>query len=649
MKTFARRERRAHDIAASISSSQGWGSGGSSQGTACSDPFGAQPSDPYSFPVDGPEAIQAECQPVSQARTTSWSQRSGKPTTDGNRLEPSRLSGTSRRVCFAPQQPADKLKQPLTGLKRQNRAPANGKQLKRRKRMPGDPAAASKSPSQLPCHTNATTVLEAQESGAHAQMVDDALYALDGLVPGVGQQALADSAACLASIAVTRRGLLALKSEDIIDRCFLAAKELPIKEHPNLALCCATLILACSMHDAAALAHPAALSILKRLLDGDCNPAEGIPATSKAHSRLTALLTGSGPMGRAAPPAPHTLHPPAILLTALSSALHPARASGNVEDLKTGLCDHGVLQVVACLALQHGSALLAAYPDARQLYILCACLTVLENASSASPSTVEHLIGIRLKAAVEPEAGFCLSAERNEHDAASTPAMLVHSISSLAASYVVPSLQSHAEKAGQPTSGAAVLLDSQGTSSSTRELNEWGSARCGPRSQLQSDCLHAALSALMNLTHNHETGCCMTAEAGGLTAVAGLLTDLAHAQPSPLAPPSGQPCHTLPMTGKQLVDSQTSTSGAAFSSADELPSVRLPEADSSDCQVPSGALPAQSPASAALENLLREADLVSVALGLLINLAEASHSSCSMPLFNVLRPQAQQARQFVMM
>ncbi|KAK9865299.1 hypothetical protein WJX84_005908 [Apatococcus fuscideae] len=367
MKTFARRERRAHDIAASISSSQGWGSGGSSQGTACSDPFGAQPSDPYSFPVDGPEAIQAECQPVSQARTTSWSQRSGKPTTDGNRLEPSRLSGTSRRVCFAPQQPADKLKQPLTGLKRQNRAPANGKQLKRRKRMPGDPAAASKSPSQLPCHTNATTVLEAQESGAHAQMVDDALYALDGLVPGVGQQALADSAACLASIAVTRRGLLALKSEDIIDRCFLAAKELPIKEHPNLALCCATLILACSMHDAAALAHPAALSILKRLLDGDCNPAEGIPATSKAHSRLTALLTGSGPMGRAAPPAPHTLHPPAILLTALSSALHPARASGNVEDLKTGLCDHGVLQVVACLALQHGSALLAAYPDARVL------------------------------------------------------------------------------------------------------------------------------------------------------------------------------------------------------------------------------------------------------------------------------------------
>ena len=52
---------------------------------------------------------------------------------------------------------------------------------------------------------------QAQESGAHAQMVDDALYALDGLVPEGGPPALTDSAACLASIAASRRGLLALK------------------------------------------------------------------------------------------------------------------------------------------------------------------------------------------------------------------------------------------------------------------------------------------------------------------------------------------------------------------------------------------------------------------------------------------------------
>ncbi len=54
-------------------------------------------------------------------------------------------------------------------------------------------------------------MVQAQESGAHAQMADDALYALDGLVPGVSQQTLCDSAACLASIAASRRGLLALR------------------------------------------------------------------------------------------------------------------------------------------------------------------------------------------------------------------------------------------------------------------------------------------------------------------------------------------------------------------------------------------------------------------------------------------------------
>lgn len=56
------------------------------------------------------------------------------------------------------------------------------------------------------------------------------------------------------------------RSEGIIERFFTAAQELPIDSHPSLALCYATLILACSLHDAAALAHPAALAVLQRLL-----------------------------------------------------------------------------------------------------------------------------------------------------------------------------------------------------------------------------------------------------------------------------------------------------------------------------------------------------------------------------------------------
>lgn len=119
MKTFARRERRATDIAASISSSQEWGSGSSSQGAASSGHLGSQTSDPYSFPLEQPEAVEVEGQPKGQAQTVNWSQRSRKPAFSGTQPAPSRLSGTSRRVCFASEEPADNKQQPSQALKRQ--------------------------------------------------------------------------------------------------------------------------------------------------------------------------------------------------------------------------------------------------------------------------------------------------------------------------------------------------------------------------------------------------------------------------------------------------------------------------------------------------------------------------------------------------
>ena len=66
--------------------------------------------------------------------------------------------------------------------------------------------------------------------------------------------------------------MLPCRSEGIIERCFIAAQELPITKHLDLALCFATLILACSLHDAAALTHPAALATIQRLLHVRLSP-----------------------------------------------------------------------------------------------------------------------------------------------------------------------------------------------------------------------------------------------------------------------------------------------------------------------------------------------------------------------------------------
>ena len=59
--------------------------------------------------------------------------------------------------------------------------------------------------------------------------------------------------------------MLAYRAEGIVERCFAAAKGLALSE-PGLALSFATMILACSVHDAALLARPAAFPLMQRLL-----------------------------------------------------------------------------------------------------------------------------------------------------------------------------------------------------------------------------------------------------------------------------------------------------------------------------------------------------------------------------------------------
>lgn len=240
----------------------------------------------------------------------------------------------------------------------------------------------------------------------------------------------------------------------------------------------------------------------------------------------------------------------------------------------------------------------------RQLWMLQTCLTVLENASSASPSTEEHLIGVKLQA--RPQASDSTSgAECCQQAAITTPAMLVECINCLAGSTAAPHASGQHKAASGSARGAAFLLDSQGTSSSSGELNLWAPATSSQQSHTVTDCLHAALSALMNLTHNNETGCCMTAEAGGLESAAGLLAALAQSHPSSLARPASQGHQGLSMTSAQLVDSQTSTSWTALSQPEDLGVESISEAQANGCEPSLNALPADIQPCASLKNLLR--------------------------------------------
>ena len=120
MKTFARRERRATDIAASISSSQGWGSGGSSQGTFSSSQSGSQSQDqdPYSFPPDIKDQLQESSAPLELAKKSGCFEPSRFQPAASAQHAPTRHSGASRRVCFQKDVEQEQL---VPSLKRQAR------------------------------------------------------------------------------------------------------------------------------------------------------------------------------------------------------------------------------------------------------------------------------------------------------------------------------------------------------------------------------------------------------------------------------------------------------------------------------------------------------------------------------------------------
>ena len=138
----------------------------------------------------------------------------------------------------------------------------------------------------------------------------------------------------------------------------------------------------------------------------------------------------------------------------------------------------------------------------RQLWPLCACLSVLENASSASPRTEEHLIElllpVRLPEACRSQPAAGQASQHSPAPTTSTAAMLVDSITALSAIM----FSSHAQVVSNPSQLAGPdpgssqdrgLQDSQDPS--INELHAGAAGTSGEQKQGLCDCLHAALSA----------------------------------------------------------------------------------------------------------------------------------------------------------
>lgn len=165
-----------------------------------------------------------------------------------------------------------------------------------------------------------------------------------------------------------------------------------------------------------------------------------------------------------------------------------------------------------------------------------------------------------------------------------------------------------------------------------RGLDE-DSAAAGPR----RECLHAALSVLMNVTHNNVPGCAAVMTAGGVRAVAGLLDRLL----GPATPPAdgcdggggwadvggcaGGGLSTVPESpcvGAGATAAGDCAGGANSPGAELAEDVRTPAGGpplSTSAGVGSGSAQRRARDRA---SVLRGLDVISVSMGVLINLVE---------------------------
>ncbi|GAX75747.1 hypothetical protein CEUSTIGMA_g3190.t1 [Chlamydomonas eustigma] len=114
----------------------------------------------------------------------------------------------------------------------------------------------------------AQTVAEAHEKGEHMQVVDEAVYALDGLRPESSIGIQRESLATLTELLATRRGREALKVDSLAQQVLTTTAKLRGAADPAIATSSSILLLALSMPDAhpSYLASSAAAVLMSQLL-----------------------------------------------------------------------------------------------------------------------------------------------------------------------------------------------------------------------------------------------------------------------------------------------------------------------------------------------------------------------------------------------
>jgi len=333
----------------------------------------------------------------------------------------------------------------------------------------------------------ATNVMEAQARGEELQAVDNASYALDGLVGTCSSAVRQDSAATLATICTNRRGLGALKTEGLMPELLASLQASLAKEDPVLALAAAAVLLgAAQPHaDPALLKMSEAAGLAGRVLacPAYTTPLDSRESSTEAGRKLRRILV-EGPLSRQLPSA-HAESPVAVALLALASATDPHNEQRVVDDdLKEALREGGALGRAAelavcvtgsvpCLRSPSGDDGSAEMDDAstRALWTLQHCMLLLEHTTFCCTPNVKYLSGHLVEGL--PDSG---SAARKQQFA-------------LVAAEVLQRLIAARDAAGARVNG----------------------------------CLRATMAVLMNLTHSNRPCAQLLAECGLGESAAALL------------------------------------------------------------------------------------------------------------------------------